>query len=252
MTGGAGIGSSFDPDRIAALRAQLGNPVGTTPPSAPLPRVPAPSPAEKPGNFAAIKQLWVRAGIMIAGFVGLLYGIEGVDTLDNHQLDRAGIEPRIADGLWGILWAPVLHAGWPHLIGNTLPVLVLGFLALLAGIGRGLAATAIIWVVAGIGTWLTGASGSVHLGASVLVFGWLTFLISRGWFARNITQIIVGLVVLAIYGSVLWGVLPGQPGISWQGHLFGAMGGVLAGWVLSGDERRHRRGDRAGVSASPR
>jgi membrane associated rhomboid family serine protease len=252
MTGGAGIGSSFDPDRIAALRAQLGNPVGTTPPSAPLPRAPAPSPPEKSDTFAAIKQLWVRAGIMIAGFVGLLYGIEGVDTLDNNQLDRAGIEPRTADGLWGILWAPVLHAGWPHLIGNTLPVLVLGFLALLAGIGRGLAATAIIWVVAGIGTWLTGASGSVHLGASVLVFGWLTFLISRGWFARNITQIIVGLVVLAIYGSALWGVLPGQPGISWQGHLFGAMGGVLAGWVFSGDERRHRREDRAGVSASPR
>jgi membrane associated rhomboid family serine protease len=122
-------------------------------------------------------------------------------------------------------------------------------MTLLAGIGRGLAATAIIWIVAGIGTWLTGATGSVHLGASVLVFGWLTFLISRGWFARNIMQIGIGLAVLAIYGSLLWGVLPGEPGISWQGHLFGAVGGVLAGWVRSGDERRHRRGDRAGVNA---
>ncbi|WP_328409951.1 rhomboid family intramembrane serine protease [Nocardia sp. NBC_00403] len=252
MTGGAGIGSSFDPDRIAALRAQLGNPVGSTPPSAPLPGSPAPSPAETSGNLGVVKQLWLRAGVLISGFVVLLYGIEGVDQLDDTQLDRAGIEPRTADGLWGILWAPVLHGGWDHLIGNTLPVLVLGFLTLLAGIGRGLAATAVIWVVAGIGTWLTGASGSVHLGASALVFGWLTFLISRGWFARSIAQIVVGLVVLAVYGSLLWGVLPGQPGISWQGHLFGAMGGVLAGWVLSGDERRHRRGDRAGVSASPR
>ncbi|WP_227998833.1 rhomboid family protein [Nocardia australiensis] len=254
MTGGAGIGSPFDPDRIAALRAQLGNPVGTTPPSVPPGPTPpgAPSPAKRSDNLGAVKQLWMRAGILIAGFVALLYGIEGVDTVSDHDLDRAGIEPRQADGLWGILWAPVLHANWEHLIGNTVPVLVLGFMALLAGIGRGLAATAIIWVVAGLGTWLTGASGSVHLGASSLVFGWLTFLISRGWFARNITQIVIGLVVLAVYGSLLWGVLPGQAGISWQGHLFGAVGGVLAGWVLSGDERRNRRENRAGISASPR
>ncbi|PXX61476.1 membrane associated rhomboid family serine protease [Nocardia tenerifensis] len=240
MTGGSGIGSSFDPDRIAAIRAQLGKPGAT-----------ANSPA-KPSNIAAVKQLWLRAGVLTAGFVALLYGIEGVDTLDHNELNNAGIHPREADGLWGILFAPVLHANWPHLVGNTLPVLVLGFLALLAGIGRGLAATAIIWVIAGIGTWLTGATGSVHLGASVLVFGWLTFLISRGWFARNVGQILLGLVVLALYGSLLWGVLPGQDGISWQGHLFGAMGGVVAGWVLSGDARRIRRGDRAGVAASPR
>ncbi|MFI6173194.1 rhomboid family protein [Nocardia sp. NPDC051052] len=240
MTGGSGIGSSFDPDRIAAIRAQLGKP-----------GLPANTPV-KSNNLAAVKQLWLRAGVLIAGFVALLYGIEGVDTLDHGQLDNAGIHPRAADGLSGILFAPVLHAGWPHLIGNTLPVLVLGFLALLAGIGRGLAATAIIWIVAGVGTWLTGASGSVHLGASVLVFGWLTFLISRGWFTRNIGQIVLGLVVLALYGSLLWGVLPGQDGISWQGHLFGAVGGLLAGWVLSGDARRNRRGDQAGFIASPR
>ncbi|WP_405166944.1 rhomboid family intramembrane serine protease [Nocardia sp. NBC_01499] len=245
MTGGSGIGSSFDPDRIAAIRAQLDKPGA----SAPRPAASVPA---KTNNFAAVKQLWLRAGVLIAGFVVLLYGIEGVDVLDHNQLDNAGIHPREADGLPGILFAPVLHAGWPHLIGNTLPVLVLGFLALLAGIGRGLAATAIVWIVAGVGTWLTGGSGSVHLGASVLVFGWLTFLISRGWFTRNIGQIVLGLVVLAIYGSVLWGVLPGQPGISWQGHLFGAMGGLLAGWVLSGDARRNRRGDQAGVIASPR
>lgn len=245
MTGGSGIGSSFDPDRIAAIRAQLGNP------GASAPRTTAGAPA-KPNNFAVVRQLWSRAGVLIAGFVVLLYGIEGVDTLDDNQLDNAGIHPRSADGLWGILFAPLLHHGWPHLLGNTVPVLVLGFLALLAGIGRGLAATAIIWIVAGVGTWLTGGSGSVHLGASVLVFGWLTFLISRGWFARNIGQIILGLVVLALYGSVLWGVLPGQAGISWQGHLFGAMGGLLAGWVLSGDARRNRRGNQAEIIASPR
>ncbi|MBF6074383.1 rhomboid family intramembrane serine protease [Nocardia beijingensis] len=235
---GAGLGPSFDPERLAALRAHTGKPAGAPMPSA--------------GGFAAIKQLWLRAGVLIAGFVGVLYGVEGVDTAVGGRLDHAGIEPRSADGLTGILFAPLLHGGWPHLIGNTLPVLVLGFLVLVTGIGRGLAATAIIWLGAGLGVWLTGATGSTHIGASSLVFGWLTFLISRGWFARNVGQIVLGLVVLALYGSLLWGVLPGPPGISWQGHLFGAVSGLLAGWVLSSDARRNRRGNRAGTGASPR
>ncbi|MGQ4596329.1 rhomboid family intramembrane serine protease [Nocardia sp. R6R-6] len=242
---GAGLGPSFDPDRIAAIRARWAKPNGV--PGSPT--RPAPTPA---GGFAALKRLWLRCGLLILGFVGLLYGIEGVDTAVGGRLDHAGIEPRRADGLTGILVAPVLHDGWGHLIGNTLPLLVLGFLVLLAGIGRGLAATAIIWLVAGFGTWLTAATGSVHIGASSLVFGWLTLLISRGWFARNAGQIVLGLVVLALYGSLLWGILPSRPEISWQGHLFGALGGLLAGWVLSGDERRRRGGDRAGVNTSPR
>ncbi|MEV0340854.1 rhomboid family intramembrane serine protease [Nocardia sp. NPDC050713] len=229
MTGG--LGPSFDSDRIAALRARLGNP-GTVTPGA------APTRPQRAGDFAALRQLWLRAGALIAGFVLLLYAIEGVDAVDSRELDRAGIEPREADGLWGILWAPVLHGGWDHLMGNTVPVLVLGFLVLAAGIGRGLAATAVIWVVAGLGTWLTGADGTVHIGASSLVFGWLTFLILRGWFTRSAGQIVLGLVVLVVYGSLLWGVLPGQDGISWQGHLFGAIGGVVAAWLLAPRQRR--------------
>jgi len=111
-------------------------------------------------------------------------------------------------------------------------VLVLGFLVLVSGIARGLAATGVIWVVGGVGTWLVAPDNTVHIGASVLVFGWLTYVILRGFFARNAVQILVGLVVLFVYGGALWGVLPGQPGISWQGHLFGAVGGALAAWWL--------------------
>ncbi|WP_067654237.1 rhomboid family intramembrane serine protease [Nocardia harenae] len=201
---------------------------------------------------AMIGKLWAQAAALMLGFVALLYGIEGVDSLQGVDLDSEGIRPRDPDGLWGVLWAPVLHGNWDHLMGNTLPVLILGFLTLLSGIGRGLAATALIWLIAGAGTWLIGGAGTVHIGASSLVFGWLTFLISRGWFARNLTQIVVGLVVFAIYGSLLWGVLPGQPMISWQGHLFGAVGGVVAGWVLSGDERRRRRAADPRPLAGPR
>ncbi|MGV9680214.1 rhomboid family intramembrane serine protease [Nocardia sp. NPDC003482] len=224
------MGSSFDPDRIAALRGQTG--------TAPVKR-----------DSAARKLLWQRAIALTLGFVALLYAIEGVDTLVHHRLDNGGVHPRTFDGLDGIAFAPLLHAGWPHLIGNTLPILILGLLTLLTGIGRGLAATAVIWIVGGLGQWLTGDSGSNHLGASVLVFGWLTYLISRGFFTRQPWQILLGVVVGLLYGSILWGVLPGQPGISWQGHLFGAVGGVIAAWVLSSHVRRHRRGDSVGRPA---
>lgn len=247
-------GASFDPDRIAALRAQLDKsargPAGSAvPPSVPAGSPPTPASA---GRSAALKLLWQRAIALTLGFVVLLYALEGVDTVMGGDLDNAGVRPRTAAGLEGIAFAPVLHGGWPHLIGNTLPVIVLGLLTLLGGIGRGLAATAIIWLVGGVGVWLTGASGSVHIGASVLIFGWLTYLVSRGLFTRTVWQIVVGVVVAVLYGSILWGVLPGQPGISWQGHLFGALGGLLAGWVLSSNERRHRRGDSTGHLAQSR
>ena len=216
MTGG--VGPSFDPTRIDALRG--------APPAEPA---------------KAGKPLWLTAAITIVAFAALLYAVEIVDVLDNNSLDDDGIRPRTADGLWGILWAPMLHYGWGHLIANTLPLLVLGFLTLLSGIARGIATTGIVWVVGGAGTWLTGESGSVHLGASVLIFGWFTYLLTRGLFTRSIGQILLGLVLLVVYGGLLWGVLPGAAGISWQGHLFGAIGGIVAAWFLSSDERDARR-----------
>ncbi|MDX5310209.1 MAG: rhomboid family intramembrane serine protease [Rhodococcus sp. (in: high G+C Gram-positive bacteria)] len=193
------------------------------------------------GSRPGLRPVWQRAALLIAGFVALLYAIEAVDAAAPAELDSAGIEPRSADGLWGVVFAPVLHADWAHLSANTIPLLVLGFLVLVSGIGRGLAATAIIWIVGGLGTWLTAGAGFVHIGASILVFGWLTYLITRGIFTRQANQIVIGVIVLFVYGSILWGVLPSDPRVSWQGHLFGAGGGVLAAWLLSADERRRRR-----------
>lgn len=168
----------------------------------------------------------------IALFVGLLYAVELVDTTLGGRLDRAGIRPRETEGLDGILFGPVLHAGWGHLLANTVPLLVLGFLILLAGVGRWLAVTALVWVVGGAGVWLTGGEQTLHLGASILAFGWLVYLLLRGLFSRSASHIAVGVVLLFLYGSLLWGVLPGQPGVSWQGHLFGALGGAVAAWWL--------------------
>jgi membrane associated rhomboid family serine protease len=180
------------------------------------------------------------AAQVILGFVALLYVVEAVDTVLGGRLDGAGVRPREVDGLDGIVFAPLLHAGWQHLEANTLPLLVFGFLILLAGVARWLWVTAVVWVVGGAGTWLTGQPHSVHLGASVLAFGWLVYLLVRGVFSRRPGQVLLGLLLLVVYGGVLWGVLPNSSGVSWQGHLFGAVGGALAAWWW-GERDRARR-----------
>jgi membrane associated rhomboid family serine protease len=181
------------------------------------------------------RPVWQWALGLVGGFVVLLWVLEIVDTAADHRLDAHGVQPREGDGLVGILFAPLLHGGWTHLESNTVPVLVLGFLVLVTGIGRGLAATGIIWLVGGIGTWLVGPANTVHIGASVLVFGWLSYLVVRGFLNRRGVEIAIGLVVLVVWGGLIWGVLPGTPGVSWQGHLFGAIGGLVAAAVLRPD-----------------
>ncbi|WP_312855887.1 rhomboid family intramembrane serine protease [Nocardioides stalactiti] len=177
--------------------------------------------------------VWQQAAAATGLFTALLWAIEIVDTAMSHRLDQYGVQPRSGEGLLGIVFAPFLHGGWDHLISNSVPVLVLGFLTLASGLLRGLAATAIIWVVGGVGVWLVAGGNSNHIGASGLVFGWIVYLAIRGVLNQKLWQIVLGVVVLFVYGGVLWGVLPGQPGVSWQGHLFGAVGGGLAAWVLS-------------------
>jgi membrane associated rhomboid family serine protease len=208
------------------------------------------SPARQPKKRSPV----LLGGATIISFVALLYIIEAFDQVSGHRLDENGIRPLETDGLWGILFAPLLHANWGHLAANTGPALVLGFLVTLAGMSRFLWATAIIWIVGGFGTWLIGNLGSScglesdHIGASGLIFGWLTFLLVFGFFTRSAWQIIIGLVVLVVYGGVLWGAVPVLNvcgGVSWQGHLCGGIAGVLAAYLLSrpeSDARERRHG----------
>ncbi len=177
---------------------------------------------------------WVQAAVWAAGFVTVLWVLEGVDQVAlNESLDAEGIRPRSEDGLLGVVLAPFLHGGWGHLVANTLPTLVLGYLVLASGIGRGLLATAVIWLVSGLGVWVFSPTLSVTVGASGLIFGWLVLLLLRGFFTRSAWDIILGLTLFLLYGGVLLGVLPGQPGISWQAHLFGAVGGGIAAVTLA-------------------
>jgi membrane associated rhomboid family serine protease len=198
---------------------------------------------------------WLVGGATIISFVALLYIVELFDLMDDHKLEQHGIRPGEADGLWGILFAPLLHANWAHLMANTGPALVLGFLVTLAGLSRFLWATAIVWIVGGFGTWLIGNWGSScglesdHIGASGLIFGWLTFLLVFGFFTRSGWQILIGILVLVGYGGVLWGAVPVLNvcgGVSWQGHLCGGIAGVLAAYLLSSPERKARELRRRG------
>jgi membrane associated rhomboid family serine protease len=169
--------------------------------------------------------------IPVVVLVALMWVEEIVDTGLGGDLDRHGIIPRQTEGLDGILWCPFLHGGFGHLIANTLPFLVLGGAIALGSLRSFAYVTLITMAVCGIGTWLTGPDYSVHIGASGVVFGYLTYLLSRGLFARHLGYLLGGVLVFFLYGGALWGLLP-APGVSWQGHFFGALGGILSAWVL--------------------
>ncbi|CAN5684951.1 rhomboid family intramembrane serine protease [soil metagenome] len=174
---------------------------------------------------------WLRPYVVVALLVAVMWLVEIVDLLPHTNLDQWGVRPRQLDGLVGIVTSPFLHNGIPHLISNTIPFLVLGGFIATSGIARYFQVTGLIALVAGLGTWLIGPSGTDHIGASGIVFGYVTYLIARGLFEKRLVYLAVGAIVVFLYGGVLWGLVP-RPGISWQMHLFGAVGGVVAARVL--------------------
>jgi membrane associated rhomboid family serine protease len=175
--------------------------------------------------------------LLVAALAALMWLVEVVDQVLGGRLDRYGIEPHNVDGLAGIVSAPFLHAGWGHLIGNTIPFLALGAVIALSGVARVAAVTAIVAVVGGLGTWLVAPAGTDHIGASGIVFGYASYLIARGAFSRRPVHLLAGVVVLAIYGATLLVSLVPADGISWQGHLFGAVGGLAAARALDASRR---------------
>ncbi|MBL0171105.1 MAG: rhomboid family intramembrane serine protease [Gemmatimonadaceae bacterium] len=151
-----------------------------------------------------------------------------LNVLSGGALLPYGIVPRSVTGLRGILFAPFLHANLAHLTANTGSFVVLGWLVMLRDkrhFGRVTLAAAL---TSGITSWLLGAPGSVHIGASGVIFGYLGFLMVSGWYARTFASIGLSIGVTAVWGSLVFGVLPNMPGVSWQGHLGGFIGGVLA------------------------
>jgi membrane associated rhomboid family serine protease len=163
-----------------------------------------------------------------------------------------GIEPRQSGELLDIYPAAFMHFGYDHLMANSVPLLIFGFLAALRGIPRFLAVCFIIITVSGFGVWLLSESGSVTAGASGVVFGLFGYLLVRGFVERDAIDITVGITIFLLYGSLLWGVLPTTPGVSWLGHLFGLIGGVLAAfWLRRNPDRRRTPRRPRGLSGPP-
>lgn len=175
--------------------------------------------------------------------LAVMWGTEVIDFVLPLDLDQYGITPRDLPGLLGIPLAPFLHGGFPHLIANTLPFLVLGLLISVLSREQFIRATVLVIGIGGLGVWLIAPHGTVTIGASGLVFGYLTFLLSRGFLTRRLSDILIGAAVLIIYGPFLWGALPFgvAAGVSWQAHLSGALAGVFAARVILGTQPGNSR-----------
>ena len=170
--------------------------------------------------------------LALAGFVGALWTLQAVNWATGYRLNPAfGLIPREVAGLDGIVGMPLLHGSFGHLASNTPPLLVMGALLAATATRALIAVNAIIVGAGGAGVWVFGST-AVHIGASGLVFGWLGFLVARGLVDRSPATLAAALLVGVLYGAMIWGVLPGRPGVSWEAHLFGALAGVAAAFVI--------------------
>lgn len=179
------------------------------------------------------RTLKIQAAIL-GGFLLVCWVLELVDTFVlNQWLNRFGVMPRHQEGLWGILWMPFLHGGMAHLIANTVPFALFGWLILTRGVKQFMGVTLIAGVLGGLGVWMFGGSNTVHIGASLLIYGYLGFLMAVGFFERKFLSIALSLAMGYCFWRLLAGVMPGQVGISWEGHLFGFLGGIVAAKLLA-------------------
>ncbi|MHB1569516.1 MAG: rhomboid family intramembrane serine protease [Solirubrobacteraceae bacterium] len=185
---------------------------------------------------------------LLAAIVVLMWLVEVINSLDHQALDRDGaIYPRDVGRVWAIFTSPFLHFSFQHLIDNTIPFVFMGVIVALRGALRLALVTAIVIVVGGLGTWLIAPAHTQTVGASGVVFGYATYLFARGLFDRSLLEILTGVVVGVVWGGALASSIVPHPGISWQAHVCGAVGGIVAAWMLAG----RRSGGRAGHDGGP-
>ena len=176
---------------------------------------------------------WSGALVLIALFAAVLWAVQIVNAHDDYRLDRFGLRPRTASGLWGVLDQPFLHQSYGHLWSNTLPLVAIGWMLMLSGIRAWLFVTASVIVLGGFATWLVAPSGQLIVGASGLVFGWLGYLLARAYFSRRFKWIVMAVALLVFFGTLLGSLLPSvDSSVSWQSHLCGALTGVGVAWFL--------------------
>lgn len=189
-----------------------------------------------------VKQSRITAILTVAGMLAAMWVFEILDSfvLLGRLDQQYGLHAWDLQGPWTVFTAPFMHGNLEHLIGNSLPFLVLGSLVAFSGLGRFLLTTLIIILVSGVGVWLFSSPFSLTVGASGLVFGYFGYTVLRGIVERKTIDIVIMICVILFYGTMIWGVLPQYPGVSWQAHLFGFIGGMLAAYLLPRRERRRQ------------
>lgn len=207
--------------------------------------MPSPTPANRSPRNKGISANYTKRGRIATGatfafgYVAVLWIVHLVNTfLFGGGLTYFGIHPLDFNGLLGIIFSPLLHTNFEHLISNSISGAIFCFLVGLSGRRAWWEVTILVVLIAGIGTWLLGGPGTNHIGASGLVYGWWAYLLLRGIFNRSLSQIALGVVLGIFYSGMAWGVLPIYEGASWQAHLFGAIGGVIAGSVITSDDTK--------------
>lgn len=187
---------------------------------------------------------WTGALVVMLAVAAVPWLVQIVNVAEHYSLNQFGLRPRRLDGLWGVLAAPLLHQSWGQLGSDTVSVVLIGWVLLLAGVRSWLTVSAIVLVVGGLLTWLVAPSGEL-VGASGIVFGWLGYLIARAYFSRKIRWILVAAFVVFFFGGLLLGLLPTFGAhVPWQAHGSGFAAGILAGAVLH--PRRARRPEAVG------
>ena len=168
-------------------------------------------------------------------FVALLWAVKVVEIIFHYNFSAYGIIPRTSQGLLGIITGPLIHVNFVHLFSNSIPILILGILVF--NFYRSIAFEIFTWIylISGLCVWIIGEN-AIHLGASGLIYGFASFIFFSGLFRREFKAILLAIAIVFIYGGIIWGIFPGKPNISWQGHLFGALAGGLCAYFYRNEE----------------
>ena len=204
---------------------------------------PLPATVTPPGETT--KDRLYRSFRVAVGYLVVVWVIFAVQQLWGQSALKFGVHPLDVSSLPDIITAPWLHGSLAHVASNSIPGAVFAFLIAWSSRRDVFVATAIIVLLSGAGVWLIGGVGSVHIGASGVLYGWLAYLVVRGFFSHSFGQLALGVALGLSYTGWLWGVVPTTPGVSWQYHLCGAVAGVVAAWVMMGrrTEAKVRVGD---------
>jgi membrane associated rhomboid family serine protease len=180
-------------------------------------------------------RLFIRRMGFPLGFVGFIWIVHLFQVISGIKLTSLGVSPKELEGLPGILTTPLIHGSWEHLFYNSISFLMLG--AVVFWFYPRIALRSIVWLyfLSGLGIWIFGDRGSYHIGASGVVYGMVSLVFWSGIFRRNVKSIVLALIVLVMYAGFFEGIIPGKEGVSWEGHLLGAIAGILLAWVYRND-----------------